>query len=486
MIILPPPWEGLHPAFPKRPEPFNTNALTNATTAGGTFGLLWATGAILFRKSPHTGLKAAAWVTTLTAAAGLGSEQVIGRIYAKPYLESKGITVPRQKLLVRPFNLEEDNFIVAGGIGAVLLARSIAKPWQVTGWKRVVGAFSMGAFVGDLTNYAYHWRQIYPCAEKVAQQKAQRAQYAAELKEFRTKTIAAKYGVSIETSGSLDVSTEPGTGTTSATDVAAGKHPGSTTSMQQLLRDLQKTAEESMEKMAGNDTPHPDDDTDPQFHFSELRGGERVFRPDTNYNWNGTPAELDQHMAALQARREHLKQEAELLWHRLAVKEAAYHSSADTSDESEREVNRIALEVMNHLHINAYLEISQHDWMIADSQKKALQLKTLSQSSSTTPWIPPPPTGSDRVELKHTLLLLDELKRDTTATIEELEFVKANTMLALQSPGLEAFDRVTGKKVEDPYKATKSDLEELDRTLVEAKRMKDTIDRLKSDFGGSD
>ena len=465
MIILPPPWEGLHPSFPRRPDPFNTNALTNAAIAGGTFGLGWSTLAILFRRAPQTGLKAAAYATTAAAIVGLSAEQLVGKLYARPYLESKGITVPRQKLVTRTLHLDEDSFILAGGIAGILFARTVAKPWQVTGWKRIVGAFSMGAFCGDLTNYAYHWRQIRPSAEKVEQQKAMRAMYAEEMKQYRKNNVAAKYSITLEAGSGSDG------------DGGSSGKPGQGTSMQQLLKDLQKQAEENLEKLAQTDA-HKIDGEDPQPHYSELRDGERVFRPDTNYGWTGTSDALDVHINLLRERREKLKQEAELLWHNMAVKEAQYHATPNKN--SDPDETRMTLEVMNHLHINAYLEISQLDWMISSSQKRKLQL------DKTKPWVPPPPPNAGSLKPKHTLLLLDELERDNKNNLDELQALKTHTQMVLQDPHLEAVDKFTGLRVEDPYEAGKRDLEELDKGIDEAKVMGDTIDALRRELGGGD
>ncbi|KAL1297658.1 hypothetical protein AAFC00_006213 [Neodothiora populina] len=476
MIILPPPWEGLHPAFPKRPDPFNTNSLTNAPIIGGTVGLAWATGASIFRRNPASGLKAAAWATVLSAALGLAAEQLAGRIYARPYLESKGITVPKQKLVTRLLHADEDTFVVAGGIAGVLLARSIAKPWSVTGWKRAVGAFSFGAFAGDWANYAVHWRQVIPCAEVYQRQKQLKALYQEELKQFRSAQVMGRYGISIQGGSSADLSVSENPSTTS--DEASGKTVGST-SMQQLLRDLQKTTEENVEKLAGLASQQKLDEEDPQPHYSEMRDGERVFRPDTNYQWTGTPEDLDAHIQVLRRRRESLKSEAELIWHKMAVKEAEYHAKDD-----KKEADRIRLEVMNHLHINAYLEISQLDWMIADSQKTQLQLKTLKDSDNKSAWIPAPPADSSKIVPKHTLQLLDELERDQVASMEDLEMIREHTYAALNDPLLEALDKNTGQKVADPWAAARKDLEEVEKTMKELVVMMESIQRLRKELRG--
>lgn len=474
MIILPPPWEGLHPAFPKRPDPFNTNALTNAPIIGGTFGLAWAAGNAVFRRNPASGLKAAAWCTVLSAAFGVGAEQLVGKIYARPYLESKGIQVPRQKLVSRLLNVDEDTCIIAGGIAGVLLARSIAQPWSVTGWKRSVGAFSMGGFVGDLANYAFHWRQVVPCAEQVQRQKEMKAMYQEELKRFRSTQVMTKYGMSFESSSSMGNNTK-----NHNTGLEDAARQMGTTSMAQILRDMQKTAEENLDKLAGAHDSRRLDEEDPQPHYSEMRDGERVFRPDTNYLWTGTPEHLETHIAVLRKRREGLKAEAELLFHKMAVKEAEYHASANKKEDT-----RIALEVMNHLHINAYLEISQLDWMIADSQKTQLQLRTLRDNPSAAPWIPPPPPNSDKLVAKHTMQLLDELDRDNALGMEDLEMIRESTRQALLDPALEAVDKETGAKVEDPWGAARKDLEEVDKTMRELRVMREAVEELRRELGG--
>lgn len=483
MLILPPPWEGLHPAFPQRPEPFYTTSLTNAPVEGGTIGLAWATAATLFRRSPMSGVKAAAYATLTCAAFHVASEQFVGRVVVTPFLESKGITIPRQKIITRPFVFDENSFIVAGGIAGVLLARTIARPWSVTGWKRAVGAFSIGAFVGDLSSYAFYWRQIEPTAEKVRQQKALQAMYQDEVSDFRRQRLAIKYGSHFDLSATTTTTTTP---TSQDTPNAAPSAMGATT-MHQLLGDLKRAAEDALEKTDAYDGPTAQelDEKDPQPHMSDMRDGERTFHPETNYDWSGTVGDLQSHIDSLRARRQKLKAEAELLWHKIARNEAEY-LALPTSDQHHHDQDRMRLKLMNHLHVNSYLEISELDWMIADSQKRQLQL----QRSPQDPWIPPAPetaalpSPSGTPTAPHTLKLLSELAAENAFSIAEAQSLLQYAQMALQDPTLTALDPRTGKMVADPHAAAKEDIDRIEKTSRELLIMKDAIQALARELGG--
>ncbi|GAB7352684.1 hypothetical protein MBLNU459_g3045t1 [Dothideomycetes sp. NU459] len=463
MILMPPPWEGLHPAFPKRPDPFNTTSLTNAPVQGGTIGLAWTVGAAMFGKAPGTGLRAAAYVTLVSLVGGVAVEQYVGRMIAQPYLESKGLTVPRQKLVERPFHADENSFIIAGGCAAVLLSRMVAQPWAVTGWRRAIGAFSIGSFGGSLCSYGYHYNQIKPYAERLRQQKQVALVYSQDVKDFHRQRK------------------DMGETQAANADRLTGGPPGMT-SLQQLLKDVgNMTTGNNRDAFVGLPAAasHDLDEKDPQPHYSELRDGERIFKPETNYKWKPGPdgvEKLEEHISTLRERRTRLAQEAEHLFHNITAKEAEYYkTSSSTPAKDER---RIALEVLNHLHINAYLEISQLDWCIADSQKNILQIRAMEKD---THWIPDAPKSTMGVP-KHTLQLLDELERDNTFSLEELEMLKESTASALNDPNLEAIDTKTGQPVKDPYAAARKDIEEIERAQEEARIMRDAISRLRVEF----
>jgi len=460
MIILPAPWQGLHPAFPKQPDPFNTNSYTNAPVQGGTIGLAWALGAALFNRSPVVGLKVAAWSTVASLAAGVAVEQYTGRVLAQPYLESKGLTVPRQKLIERPFHADENSFIIAGGFAAISISRMVAQPWALTGWKRTLGAFSMGAFGGSLCSYAYHWPQLFPYVERRQKQKQIALMYTQDVKNFHANRNEL----------GDDRVTKPHSDTG-----ASGM-----TSLQQLIRDVG-----GMHVGSNKDASLPEaesdrqDELDPKPHFSDMREGERVFRAQTNYKWKPGPdgiQELEDHISTLRARRTRLAQEAEQLFHYMAAKEAEYYDTSHITPQKDE--RRISLEVLGHVHINAYLEISQLDWCIADSQKNILQIRAMQEGSH---WIPDAPTNKVAVPTL-TLQLLDELERDTASSIDELEAVKEHRASALNDSNLEVIDAKTGQVVKNPYAAVQKDIEEIEKVQEEAKKMSEAIQRLRNEF----
>lgn len=465
MIILPAPWEGLHPSFPKRPDPFNTNFLTNALVQGGTAGLAWTVGAVMFRKTPASGLKVGAWVTLLSLVGGGIVEQYVGRAVAQPYLEHKGFTIPRQKLIERPFHADENSFIIAGGCAAILLSRMVTQPWAITGWKRTLGAFSIGAFGGSLCSYGYHYPQIKPYVESIRRQKQIALNYSTEVKAFHK--------------AQRDMDDTHATGDGQLANGALGM-----TSLQQLLKDVGNNmtpgdTKDAYSGMAEAVASYDLDEKDPQPHFSMLREGERIFKPETNYKWKPGPdgiEQLEEHISTLRGRRTRLTQEAEQLFHNIAAKEAEYYKTSSSTPQKEE--RRIALEVLNHLHINAYLEISQLDWCVADSQKNILQIRAMEKDSH---WIPEAPTSKPAVPI-HTLQLLDELERDNATSIEDLEMLKENTASALNDPGLQAIDPTTGQSVKDPYAAVRKDIEEIERAQEEARMMGDAIRNLRAEF----
>lgn len=462
MIILPAPWEGLHPAFPKRPDPFNTNSITNAPVQGGTVGLAWTVGAAMFNKSPASGLKAGAWVTVASLIGGVAVEQYLGRLVARPYLESKGLTVPRQKLIERPFHADENSFIIAGGCAAILLSRMIAQPWAVTGWKRSLGAFSIGSFGGSLCSYGYHYTQLKPYVERIQQQKQTALRYSQEVKEFHRRR--------------KDMGDDLANNDRQAASGALGM-----TSLQQLLKDVGGNMNLGTNKEDVEPTPmHDLDEKDPQPHFSELRDGERIFKPHTNYKWQPGPdgvQKLEDHISALRTRRTQLAQEAENIFHNMATKEAEYYDTSSSTPQKEE--RRIALEVLGHVHMNVYLEISQVDWCIADSKKNILQIRAMDKKSH---WIPDAPTTKVATPTL-TMQLLDELERDNAVSMEDLEVLKENTAMALNDPNLQVVDTKTGQALKDPHASVRKDIEEIEGAQKEARIMGDAIRNLRSEFG---
>ncbi|KAG9752708.1 hypothetical protein KCU73_g6041, partial [Aureobasidium melanogenum] len=463
MRILPPNWEGIHPAYPSRPAPFNESALTKAPFWAGGAGAIAAGLALLTKRSPSQGLKTAAWTTLLFGIPSVGIERYAGHLIARPYLESKGLEVPKSKIIDRPFSIDADNYILAGGLIGIGCAASVRKPWGITGWQRWLGAFSCGAFAGASFNQAYHFNTSATIAETIARQQSQRNMWREDVKRFIENKAIQDAGLT------PDAVQQPGM--TTMADMlknVGGAHNA-------MIKEMHAAAEKAAQ-VAQEEDP---DEQDPQPHFSEMREGERVFFPEPNYKWQpGSEGvqQIESHIQKLKERRSRLAEEASMLFYELASKQNAFYLT--DKDDWEREQRRVDAELMGHLHTQTYLEISRLDWCIADSQKTRLQLKALANGQQ---WLPQKPDNQSKPQ--HARRLLDDFDHENEVARAEMDMLSQQAADALRDPGLGAIDMTTGKVVEDPHAQIKKDLEELKRVQKESDMIREAITKLRKEMG---
>ncbi|TIA69876.1 hypothetical protein D6C76_07699 [Aureobasidium pullulans] len=463
MRVLPPNWEGIHPAYPSRPSPFNESALTKAPFWAGGAGAVAAAIMLVTKRSPSAGLKTAAWTTLLFGIPTTALERYAGHTIAKPYLESKGCEVPKQKIIDRPFAIDADNYILVGGLLGIGAAASVRKPWGVTGWQRWLGAFSCGSFVGASFNQVYHYSTTPTLMETIARQQSQRMMWREDVKRFVESRAFT------ESRLSPDNPKQPGM--TSMNDML--KNVGGSNNA--MVRAMHAAAEEAAQAAQEEDV----DEKDPQPHFSEMREGERVFFPEPNYKWQpGTDGveQIESHIQKLKERRSRLANEASMLFYTLASKQNDLYLT--DKDDFEREQRRVDAELMGHLHTQTYLEISRLDWCIADSQKTRLQLKALENGQQ---WLPQKPEIEPIPQ--HARRLLDDFDHENEVARAEMDMLSEQAVAALQDPGLGAIDMTTGKVVDDPHAQIKKDLQELKRVQKESVLIREAITKLREEMG---
>jgi hypothetical protein len=458
MRILPPNWEGIHPAYPSKPAPFNESVLTKAPYWAGGCGAVAAAASLVMKKPATAGLKIAAWTTLLYGIPTVGLEHYAGRKIARPYLESKGLSVPKQKIVDRPFSVDADNYIVAGGFIAIALAASTRKPWAISGWKRWLGAFSCGAFAGGSFNSIYHYNTVGTLGEAIRNQQSQSTLWSEDVKRFIVSRAANKA-----------VGNERLPGATSLQDMLKTVGSAQDTGLKEINAAVEKATKSAQEDV---------DEQDPRPHFSEMREGERVFFPEPNYKWQPTldaGPQIESHIQELKERRSRLANEAAILFHTLACKQNELY--ATDKDDVDREQHRVDAELMGHLHVQTYLEISRLDWCIADSQKTKLQLKALENGQQ---WLPPRPQG--KPNFQHARRLLDEFDHENEVARGEMEMLGEQAAAALQDPGLSAINMTTGKVVEDPHAQMKQDIEVIKRAQKESDMIRGAIERLREEM----
>ncbi|KAI5208968.1 hypothetical protein E4T39_01139 [Aureobasidium subglaciale] len=463
MRILPPNWEGLHPAYPSRPAPFNESALTKAPFWAGGAGAVAAGLALLTRRPPAQGLKIASWSTLIFGVTTVGLERYAGHLIARPYLESKGVEIPKSKIIDRPFEIDADNYILAGGLIGIGFAATVRKPWNIAGWQRWLGAFSCGSFAGATFNQIYHFNTSSTLAETIARQQAQRMMWREDVKRFIENKAIQDSGLNAEDA----------------------KQPGMTT-MADMLKNVGGAQNAMVKEMhaaaalAAQAAQEEDvDEQDPQPHFSEMREGERVFFPEPNYKWQpGSDAvqQIESHIQKLKERRSRLTEEASMLFYELASKQNDLYLT--DKEDFEREQRRVDAELMGHLHTQTYLEISRLDWCIADSQKTRLQLKALENGQQ---WLPQKPENQSKPQ--HARRLLDDFEHENEIARAEMDMLAQQAVDALRDPGLGAIDMTTGKVVEDPHSQIKKDLQELKRVQKESTMIREAITKLRTEMG---
>lgn len=116
----------------------------------------------------------------------------------------------------------------------------------------------------------------------------------------------------------------------------------------------------------------------------------------TNYTWFAPEVravpELEAHIERLRQLRQNLAQEAEVLWHWLARKEAEFYDilSRSSPNSDVAVAARRYVETLAVVHTHVWVEVSKCDWMIASARKRIEQLQSAhSNAEGKVSWMPP-------------------------------------------------------------------------------------------------
>lgn len=374
---------------------------------GGTLGLFaMLVGRI--RGRPEIGLPVAAWSGLL-----LSSLMVAGRYLegaeAKAFLDTKGIQIPKARLVERVGHIDWDDFALVGaGVGMLIAAR---RPGQMSKFSRYGGAACIGFCAADMACALAPWPANAEAKVELIRQLAIKKQYENEV--WATSPFEGRRRRARQDTQAVPPHSAGPTG------------PTGPTSIQQLLRQGADSTNNTPQSPLASQFDEEQavrelDETDPRPHLSELRDGVRVFRPETNYRWSpgkDGESELTEHIEELKKRRADLSREAELLFHQIAKREALFYDTIPNS--VEKTERRASLEIMGDLHINVWIEIGMVDWMLQNSNKNLLQLKAMKEK---THWVPPPPRNAETIKPAYTLQLLkalEGLNRDHLDAISE-------------------------------------------------------------------
>jgi len=367
MRLFPSPWQGLHPAFPETPAPLSASGSTSAPTVGASVGLYGVAVGAFLKERPTMGLTAAAY-TMVLAGCGYAALNYVEGNTARRFLETKGIEVPKRRIVERLGSFDQDNVLLLGALVGIAVAGRRIRPQHLSRFSWYGGAACFGTLGSTMVLKVAPW----PARREAAEQGLKNAMIA---QQYQGEVIAA---VDPEMKDrwwpqmNRQSSTPNGPSAPPAsiqggqeTDQRAGPLRAA---LAQILGpsgfgdgDISEA-----EALSALETAQSDqlDEDDPQPHLSNIEDGERVFKPVTNYKWSPRSHEdaqrcLNEHIEHLKKRREEISKEAELLWHTVATKEAEYYETKnDTPLKAEQ---RAALEIMNEIHINIWLQASMVD-----------------------------------------------------------------------------------------------------------------------------
>lgn len=149
MHIFPTPYEGLHPAFPLKPNYVPSNASLVAASWPSVVFLVPIVGSTLLRRPV-----AWVWASKLTAY-GFVVSVLYGsatsrrhRQRAEVFLREQNIEIPRGEWFTRVGHFDGDDGALLGMITGAAIAGSFGRPRSVGGWRRLAAALSVGALAG--------------------------------------------------------------------------------------------------------------------------------------------------------------------------------------------------------------------------------------------------------------------------------------------------------------------------------------------------
>jgi hypothetical protein len=384
MRVFYPYWEGSHPAFPKRPEELDRQSsrlFMYAISGVGIGGALAATTALFNRYVPGRTIKWIGLAAVATAVQDRVTEHVLVRRDVLPFLENEGVALPKYRAWKRTSNWTMDDTIMTGAILGI--ARALIKPRapfaslskDVPAFQRQFGSFLRFAgcmTIGGIITAApeFYAANVPPGPDKLQKfqertianvrwrQELAQAKILYETKSGRPAP-AWLYGRGIQSTpiAGIPIITPSGE-----------EHPAQG---QVHVLSEPNMPEHLLEDMPKGFAPHIAVKVDSDIKFLNAR----------DYYWKAESVQdglqaLEEHIQDLSARRLDLVREAEYLWLEVAKKERGYFKDHSDDDAESRRRLRAKLELLSSIHMNTYTAIAEFDWMIDDTKKMKLQLKS--------------------------------------------------------------------------------------------------------------
>lgn len=289
-------------------------------------------------------------------------------------LERAQGTETSKPLITHPLkNIDSRPSLLLGGIAAATLASRIRKPWTIFGWKRYVGAFSIGASLCTTGHAAYLASQIpredfeiYD-RQQLVQQRARQNRFAfggSYPREMHDRATPNGFGMR---------------GTERAGQGLAGSAPGRSGGP---MGNGEANSRDTKSKNESGKLPKPGPYLQEEL---SVEPGKRIPIANTNYEWQSDRPiqELEEFIAVMQQERRRLALEAERTWSFLSHKEANFYNTKFNTPAETIEA-RLYLETLGSLHIKTLARATSCDWMIGDARKRIQQQKSAESNPART------------------------------------------------------------------------------------------------------
>lgn len=398
--------------------------------------------------------------------AGVGfNESVRSEGHINAFLQLQGVEVPVGKTIDRLGHIDFDDIFLIGAATGVAIASSLQRPWCLSGWKRWLGSAAIGASVSTWT---------FTLTRPFLMSKEDQEKLIKRFKEQQGWNIAISKSVVLLEEAKLRAAgiIVPATaGSPQMLDMP--QQQAKVGPVPREVTGLNKIGFDGVSWRNASDEPHL---TDP------LPGDDKPLPyANTNYAWTRPTQqaikELEEHVARLRERREKVAQEAELLWHWLARKEADYYnaSSAPFSESDEKLAARRYVETLGNAHGKVWQEVSKCDWMMADARKRIQQLQSSLADGKVT-WMPGLSPAASRAKPEISKMLFQNYAQQVEGRKRAMESNKQQLSRSIPTSGWRAG---SNKNVHDPLSGQQTTIKQLAQDLQ--KRIEADLEAAKLD-----
>lgn len=420
--LFPRPWEGLHPAYPKHPEPLPANpCIDKVPVCGSIGGLIWGAGrSLVGRPAPGSTVRATAVCTVVGTVMAI-IQEMRARKDAYSCLKNEGIK-PRPRVLFEytENRTTEDYMVVGAGLGLLVALRRRSLS-GVRGWHRFVGAASFGATAGFFVFLSRYTERVEAAWElrRVTEARAATLRTnspymsSAFPEVFRSAPSVNTPENQLHNDPSNTLLTAFGVLDAAQLNSALSPAPNGDSLLygQQLVIELQQGIVQDVPGIA-------------PFLFT-IFDNDIEWTPQVDYHW--TPQTTEHGIRLLRTiiadlTHRSIVYAAELHYLNKYITERE-HQLYKEADPSSKIIQRKILEWLNSHHSDFTAKVSAYAWMISEAKKRIRQLETPNEQVEWQPSMIGPMQAGDRRshKLEKTLQQLRRHKENLQGVIGFLE-----------------------------------------------------------------